>query len=85
MNNFAAYKQRVGKTAVFKASQLEIDRAPRQFCDYMNDVNNRFNEICKIYLKGMSIDDESFLNIPIMPKLKYVINPIALIMDRKGW
>jgi hypothetical protein len=87
MSNFTAHKQRVVRPAVFKPFQQEIDRVPRQFCDYMNEENCRFSEICKLYLEGLSMDDVRFLKpedlITLVPRDHYKHRLLMTIMVRR--
>ncbi|VBB18535.1 hypothetical protein YASMINEVIRUS_998 [Yasminevirus sp. GU-2018] len=67
--SFSSYKQRMARPVVMKPIQQELDRVPRQFSDFMNEQSNRFSEICKVYLEGMTVDDvrymkpEDFINL----------------------
>lgn len=85
--NFNITKYTGTKTAVFKPYQQELEKIPRQFCDYMNETNNRFNEICTIYLDGMSIDDVAFMKpedlINIVPPENYRHKLLMTIMVRR--
>ncbi len=87
MSNFSAHKQRVVRPAVFKPFQQEMDRVPRQFCDYMNEENCRFSEICKLYLEGLSMDDVRYLKpedlITLVPRDHYKHRLLMTIMVRR--
>lgn len=87
MSNFSAHKQRVSRPAVFKPFQQEMERVPRQFCDYMNEENSRFSEICKLYLDGLSMDDVRFLKpedlISLVPHDHYKHKLLMTIMVRR--
>lgn len=87
MSNFSAHKQRTSKPGVFKPFHQEIDRVPRQFCDYMNEENSRFSEICKLYLDGLSMDDVRFLKpedlIVLVPNDHYKHRLLMTIMVRR--
>lgn len=87
MSNFSAYKQRVSRSAVFKPQQQELDRVPRQFCEYMNEENNRFSEICRVYLEGLSMDDVKYLKaedlIALVPHDHHKHKLLMTIMVRR--
>lgn len=85
--SFNAYKQRVLRPVVCRPYQHELEKPPRQFCDFMNETNNRFCEICKIYLDGMSMDDVSYLKpedlINLVPPENYRHKLLMTIMVRR--
>lgn len=87
MSNFSAHKQRISRPSVSKPFQQEMDRVPRQFCDYMNEENCRFSEICKLYLDGLSMDDVRFLKpedlISLVPCDHYKHKLLMTIMVRR--
>lgn len=60
---------------------------PNQVCDYMRTVNTRFNEICDLYLKGLSIDDLKYLEphdlINLVPSEQYSHKLLMTIMVRR--
>lgn len=87
MSSFNTYKQKVVRSSVMKPFQYELDRVPRQFSDYMNEQCNRFSEICKVYLEGMTIDDvrymkpEDFINL--VPDEQYRHKLLMTVMVRR--
>jgi hypothetical protein len=85
--SFNNHKQNNFKTSVCKPFQQDIDRVPGQFSDYMNAKNNRFSEICQIYLEGMSLDDVAYLKpddiINIVPANQYKHKLLMTIMVRR--
>ena len=87
MSNFNARKQRGARSAVFKPFQQEIERVPRQFCDYMSEENSRFCEICNLYLEGLSMDDVRYLKpedlIALVPHDHYKHKLLMTIMVRR--
>lgn len=87
MNNFSTHKYQKGKSMVSKPFQHEINKPPRQFCDYMNGVDNRFSEICRLYLDGMSMDDVKYLTpddlVALVPKEQYRHRMLMTIMVRR--
>lgn len=87
MSNFSAHKQSFGKTSVFKPQQLELNNPPRQFNDYMAGEDNRFCEVCRLYLDGMSMDDLKYLKpddiINLVPPEHYKHKLLMTIMVRR--
>jgi hypothetical protein len=87
MTSFVAYKQQVKKPGVYKPIVQELDKAPRQFNDYMNSMNGRFSEICKIYLDGLSMDDIKYLKpddlIALVPESQFNHKLLMTIMVRR--
>ena len=87
MSNFNAHKQKVVRSMVLKPYQNELDKAPRQFIDYMNEENNRFCEICRLYLDGLSMDDIQYLKpedlIALVPREHYKHKLLMTIMVRR--
>jgi len=82
--NYRAYKQ---DSMVMKPHHHELDRVPRQVSDFMNEQCNRFSEICKIYLEGMTIDDLCFMRpedfINLVPDDQYRHKLLMTIMVRR--
>jgi hypothetical protein len=82
MSNFNAHKSQIKKSI-----HQELDKAPRQFNDYMNSINGRFSEICRIYLDGLSMDDIKYLSpddlIAIVPQNQYNHKLLMTIMVRR--
>lgn len=64
-----------------------LDHVPNQVRDYMRGVNTRFNEICDIYLTGLSIDDLKYLCpidlINLVPHEQYNHKLLMTIMARR--
>ena len=64
-----------------------LNNVPNQVCDYMRSVNTRFNEICDLYLKGLSIDDLRYLCpedlINLVPPEQYSHKLLMTIMVRR--
>jgi hypothetical protein len=99
MSSFKTHKQRESKSCILKPYQQELDRAPRQFIDFMNEdcdtfdgnnsshERNRFSEICRIYLDGLSIDDIKYLHpedvINLVPPEQYKHKLLMSIMVRR--
>ena len=88
MSNFSAHKQQVKRPpGVYKPYQQELDKAPRQFNDYMNSVTGRFSEICRIYLDGLSMDDVKYLKpedlISLVPDNQHGHKLLMTIMVRR--
>lgn len=85
--SYHANKERIIKSSVSRPFQQDLDKAPRQFCEYMAGVNNRFNEICKLYLDGMSMDDVKFLKpddlINLVPDGQFKHKLLMTIMVRR--
>src|ERR1043166_1872612 len=75
------------RPTVIKPFQQEIERVPERFCDYMNEENSRFNEICRIYLGALSIDDVRYLEpedlINLVPHHQYEHKLLMTIMVRR--
>jgi len=67
--------------------QINLDHVPNQVRDYMRGVNTRFNEICDVYLTGLSIDDLKFLSpedmINLVPSEQYNHKLLMTIMTRR--
>lgn len=87
MSNYSTHKQQVRKPGVSKQIQQELDKAPRQFNDYMNSINGRFSEICNIYLDGLSMDDVKYLKpddfIELVPENQHKHKLLMTIMVRR--
>ncbi len=87
MNNVTTHNHRSNKSMVFKPYQQELDKPPRQFSDYMTEENNRFCEICKLYLDGMSLDDIKYLKpedfINLVPPDHFKHRLLMTIMVRR--
>lgn len=64
-----------------------LDHVPNQVRDYMRGVNTRFNEICDIYLTGLSIDDLKYLCpydlINLVPPEQYNHKLLMTIMTKR--
>jgi hypothetical protein len=62
-------------------------KAPRQFCEMMGGDTNRFSEICRIYLDGLSLDDVKYLQaddlINLVPPNQYKHRMLMTIMVRR--
>jgi hypothetical protein len=75
------------RPVVSKPIYQELEKPPQNFCDYMNSVNSRFSEVCKIYLDGMSIDDIKFMLpedlINLVPQNQYKHRLLMTIMVRR--
>lgn len=92
MSHFGQNKYQKSQTihhrpTVIKPFQQEIERVPERFCDYMNESNSRFNEICRIYLNCLSIDDIKYLEptdlINLVPHDQYEHKLLMTIMVRR--
>ena len=49
------------KSCITKPSKIDITIMPDQFADFIAEKNNRFSEICRIYLQGLTIDDLKYM------------------------
>lgn len=87
MSSFSVHKQFTKTSAVIKPYHQEIDKAPRQFIDYMNGICGRFTEICQIYLDGLSMDDIRYLTaedlINLVPENQFRHRLLMTIMVRR--
>lgn len=87
MSNFSAHKQQVKRPSVYKPIHQELEKAPRQFNDYMNSVSGRFSDICHLYLDGLSMDDVKYLKpddlIAIVPEHQHNHKLLMTIMVRR--
>lgn len=87
MSSFSLHKNQHTKSMVSKPYQQEINKPPRQFCDYMNGVDNRFSDISRLYLDGMSMDDVKYLRaddfISLVPDDQYRHKMLMTIMVRR--
>ena len=58
-----------------------------QFSDFINMQNNRFTDICKIYLDGLNVDDIKYLKpedfINLVPKNYHKHKLLMTIMVRR--
>ena len=67
--------------------QQACERLPRQFCDFINEKTTRFNEICKIYLDGLTIDDMAHMSasdyINLVPPSQYKHKLLMTIMVKR--
>ena len=74
-------------TAIIHPNRCEIERVPRQFCDFMAEQCTRFDEICCIYLEGMTLDDVQFMRpkdfINLVPDVQYRHKLLMTIMVRR--
>lgn len=65
----------------------KLGDVPNQFCDYMRTVNTRFNEICDLYLVGLSMDDVRYLTpmdlINLVPQTQYRHKLLMTIMVKR--
>lgn len=85
---FNAFKKsQQNENTITRAVQRELDRVPKQLSDYMNEQCNRFSEICKLYLEGMTLDDVKFMKpedlINIVPQEQYKHKLLMSIMVRR--
>lgn len=63
MTTYQRYKTSVlGKSSVIKKSHADTLKLPDQLSEYMQGSETRFEEICRIYLDGLTLDDLQFLN-----------------------
>jgi len=86
MTNFLKNKK-TAQTMIKKANQVELDKVPRQFADYMMETDTRFSELCKLYLDGLSIDDLKYMKpkdlINLVPKEQYRHRLLMTVMVRR--
>jgi hypothetical protein len=62
MSNYGSYRHNTDiRPNVIRPIQQELERVPRRFCEYMDEENNRFSEICRLYLACLSMDDIKYL------------------------
>jgi len=84
--SFNAFK-RANRSNIIRPIQQELERAPRQFCDFMSEQTTRFNEICCMYLEGMTLDDVMFMKpedlIELVPPEQYRHRLLMTIMVRR--
>lgn len=87
MSDFSRYKQRQLNPAVISREQVDSCRLPEQLSDYMKGADTRFNEICEIYLDGLTISDLRFLQsedlIHLVPPEQHKHKLLMTIMVRK--
>lgn len=87
MSNFSTHKQQVKRPAVYKSIHQELEKAPRQFNDYINSVSGRFSEISQLYLDGLSMDDVKYLKpedlIALVPDNQHTHKLLMTIMVRR--
>ena len=85
--SFRSYKQRRLRASVLRPQEVEKTRIPDEFYKYMESTNTRFSDICRIYLKGLSIDDIKYLTpedlINIVPEKNYEHKLLMTIMVRR--
>lgn len=65
-----------------------MNEAPDQFCDYVALCSgNRFEEICNLYLKGMTMDDVKYMKaedlIDLVPPEQYNHKLLMSILVRR--
>lgn len=86
--NYHGNKQKM-KSNVFPSQQYYLNDAPNQFCDYMKCISTgtRFDEICELYLKGLSMEDVKYLTpddlICLVPQDHYKHKLLMTIMVRR--
>lgn len=85
--SFRSFRHKKPTATISRPEEREKDRVPNGFCEYMECTNNRFTEICKLYLKELSIDDVKFLEpedlINIVPPDQYEHKLLMTIMVRR--
>lgn len=82
------FKSRPLRSTINKPHHYEIKEVPNQLCDYITSCNgNRFDEICSIYLKGLSMDDVKYLKpedlIDIVPPEQHKHKLLMTILVRR--
>lgn len=87
MNNYTKSKYKKRTASIMKPCETETKCVPNEFCKYMDSICSRFNEICKIYLKGLSIDDIKYLQpndlICLVPPENYEHKLLMTIMAKR--
>lgn len=87
MSKYVSSKRKNTKSAICRPSQQEINDVPNQFCDYIASVSNRFEDICNLYLKGLSMDDVRYLQpqdfINLVPQEQYKHKLLMTILVRR--
>jgi hypothetical protein len=81
-------RNRYPRSTINKPHQYEIKETPNQLCDYIASCNgNRFEDICNIYLKGLSMDDVKYLKpedlIDIVPPEQHKHKLLMTILVRR--
>jgi hypothetical protein len=81
-------KSRPPRSTINRPYYHEIKEVPNQFCDYIASCEgNRFEEICKIYLKGLSMDDVKYLKpedlIDIVPPEQHRHKLLMTVLVRR--
>jgi hypothetical protein len=87
MSNYNRYKQSNLNPAVIRGSQSDSLRLPEQFTDYMKGADTRFDEVCELYLRCLTIDDLRYLKpddlINLIPQNQHKHKLLMTIMVRK--
>lgn len=81
-------KSRPPRSTVSRSYHQEIKEVPNQLCDYIASCNgNRFEEICNVYLKGLSMDDVRYLKpedlIDIVPPEQHRHKLLMTVLVRR--
>lgn len=81
-------KSKPQRSTISKSYHQEIKEVPNQLCDYISSCNgNRFEEICNIYLKGLSLDDVKYLKpedlIDIVPPEQHKHKLLMTVLVRR--
>lgn len=81
-------KSRKPRSTINRSYHQEIKEPPNQLCDYIASCNgNRFEEICNVYLKGLSMDDVKYLKpedlIDIVPPEQHRHKLLMTILVRR--
>ena len=75
------------RTNIIDRQSQYVDNVPNQLCEFIEIENNRFSEICKLYLQGLSIDDIAYLEpqdlINIVPESQYRHKLLMTILVRR--
>ena len=75
------------KSSIHSPEHDKLIEPPELFCDYMKTISSRFNEICELYLSGLSIDDVCFLKskdlINLVPDNQHKHKLLMTIMVRR--
>jgi hypothetical protein len=85
--DYSANKRQFARPVIMRPIQQELEKAPRQFNDYMDAQCTRFNEICRLYLDGLTLDDVRYMKpedlINLVPKTQYRHRLLMTIMVRR--
>lgn len=83
----SSHKPSHTRTNIINRQSQYVDFVPNQLCEFIELEHNRFSEICKLYLQGLSIDDIAYLEpqdlINIVPESQYKHKLLMTILVRR--